>query len=116
MSWGGRDEHPRPLRWLRVVPVDAANPVALSLASREAVLVLWKAPTSTRVGILLVPRYDLQCPVCDATWEVQRSMNADNPPCPKCGHAPVTQLPARTSFTLRGGGWAADHYSKGTTR
>ena len=61
-----------------------------------------------------MPKYDLYCTVCDRTWEVQRGMNQDNPPCPECGGV-AEQLPARTSFTLAGGGWAASGYSTTTT-
>lgn len=60
-----------------------------------------------------MPRYDVQCPVCAVTEEIQRSMTAPNPPCPTCGAARV-QLPSRTGFVLKGGGWAASGYSKGS--
>jgi putative FmdB family regulatory protein len=61
-----------------------------------------------------MPKYDLQCAACAHLWEHQRGMHQPNPPCPQCGSARVTQLPHRTSFSLKGGGWAASGYSKGS--
>ena len=59
-----------------------------------------------------MPRYDLRCPDCGHTWEVSRSLTADNPPCPTCGSVPE-QVPTRMAFALKGGGWAATGYQKG---
>ena len=59
-----------------------------------------------------MPRYDLEC-VNAHRFEVQRGMNQPNPPCPICGSPEVAQLPpVRTSFVLRGSGWAATSYVK----
>lgn len=59
-----------------------------------------------------MPRYDVTCPVCRYTWEIQRAMDAPNPPCPDCGGM-VEQLPSRTAFTVRGYS-AKNSYSKTT--
>ncbi len=60
-----------------------------------------------------MPRYDLYCPTCDRTEEVQRGMNDPNPACGTCGAAREQLPPTGTGFALKGGGWAKDNYSKG---
>lgn len=60
-----------------------------------------------------MPRYDITCPACRRTWEIQRGINQPNPPCPDCGGA-VEQLPSTgTGFTMSGYA-ARNGYSKGS--
>jgi putative FmdB family regulatory protein len=55
--------------------------------------------------------YDYRCRDCGHEWEERASMN--DPPkriCPKCGRPKAERLISRTSFALRGKGWAKDGY------
>lgn len=63
-----------------------------------------------------MPRYEFQCPKCRDVIELDRSMNDTSVPlCMQegCdGQQEMTQLISKTSFSLKGSGWASDGYSK----
>lgn len=60
--------------------------------------------------VLRMPAYDYECEVCG----VLELMHPINTPaitqCPKCATDGLVRLISRTSFVLRGGGWARDLY------
>jgi putative FmdB family regulatory protein len=62
-----------------------------------------------------MPIYEYKCPKCSAQFErLLRSHEREEPqPCPnkKCNVVEAKKLISRTSFTLKGGGWASDGYS-----
>ena len=60
-----------------------------------------------------MPTYEYQCQVCTTCFEVEKSIKDDSPEsCPKCRVSGAKRLiSSGTSFTLKGGGWAADNYS-----
>ena len=62
-----------------------------------------------------MPIYQYKCSVCGAEAEVLQKMDAPAPFCSQCPED-AAQAPAmvkqvsRSSFVLKGGGWAADGY------
>lgn len=62
-----------------------------------------------------MPLYEYKCSACGAVAEVLQRMDAPAPICHKCPQndaeppAMVKQV-SRSSFVLKGGGWAADGY------
>jgi putative FmdB family regulatory protein len=60
-----------------------------------------------------MPLYEYQCqnPECTTITETFRSVSDREKPfaCPKCGKAAKKKI-SKTSFTLKGGGWASDGY------
>lgn len=75
-----------------------------------------------------MPLYDFRCKVCGHTFEVNQKMSAPNPPCPYvwaesnpgegedwspviCG-CETEKLITGGTFHLKGGGWAAEGYSR----
>ena len=64
-----------------------------------------------------MPIREYECPECGHRWEsMERSADAPAKECPDCGSPKVVRLISRTSFRLRGGGWASDGYSKEVKR
>jgi hypothetical protein len=61
-----------------------------------------------------MPLYDYKCKICANVFEVLvKSGDRDKEQaCPKCESKEVGKLVSRTSFSLKGGGWASDGYSK----
>ncbi len=61
-----------------------------------------------------MPLYDYRCRGCGNEFEVLvKSEDKDKEQsCPKCESREVGKLISRTSFSLKGGGWASDGYSK----
>jgi putative FmdB family regulatory protein len=61
-----------------------------------------------------VPIYEYKCPACGRTFEERRKHDDRDRParCPTeaCATEAV-RLVSRTSFALKGGGWASDGYS-----
>jgi|10_taG_2_1085330.scaffolds.fasta_scaffold18494_2 putative FmdB family regulatory protein len=56
-----------------------------------------------------MPIYEYKCK-CGNAFEKLMKMNADTPPCPKCGDPkPIKQVSAG-SFSLSGSGWYRDGY------
>lgn len=59
-----------------------------------------------------MPIYEYTCLKCDADFEREQSMS--DPPvktCPICKGRKIEKLVSMTSFSLKGGGWAADGYA-----
>ena len=56
-----------------------------------------------------MPIYVYRCGKCDKSLELLQKMGADAPLCPDCA-VPTKKQVARTSFALRGSGWASDNY------
>ena len=65
-----------------------------------------------------MPVYDYACDECDDVFEFEQSIKEEKGAlCPYCGHFSRNRLiSAGTTFCLRGDGWAADNYSKKSTR
>lgn len=66
-----------------------------------------------------MPIYEFKCNSCLNTFEellsVSRTRESDiNVFCPVCYSLDVTKLISRSSFHLKGTGWAKDNYSKVT--
>ena len=61
-----------------------------------------------------MPLYEFSCEPCDKDFELLIRMEKSEEPqnCPKCGKEGKKKV-SRSSFTLKGGGWAADGYSTG---
>ena len=61
-----------------------------------------------------MPIYEFQCSQCGHALEVIQRVS-DRPPkkCPECGGKLVKQH-SRTAFVLKGGGWYAHGYTKGS--
>ena len=57
-----------------------------------------------------MPLYDLHCK-CGYEEEKILKLDQEPPLCPKCGHQ-LKKVISATTFVLKGGGWAADGYSK----
>ena len=75
-----------------------------------------------------MPLYDFRCKVCEHVFEVNQKMDDPNPPCPHvwaeamgesvddwspviCG-GETEKLITGGTFHLKGGGWAAEGYSR----
>ena len=62
-----------------------------------------------------MPMYEYRCQKCGTEFEkLLRLSECDDPQsCPNedCGEAETKRLVSRTSFSLKGGGWASDGYS-----
>jgi len=62
-----------------------------------------------------VPIYEYRCRKCDAEFEalVRHDQRSDPQRCPdpSCGAKDTKKLVSRTSFSLRGTGWAKDGYA-----
>lgn len=62
-----------------------------------------------------MPTYEFECLKCKKKVELLRSMNDDTPVlcCEEsCGDLEMMQLISKSSFQLKGLGWAAEGYSK----
>ena len=59
-----------------------------------------------------MPTYEYGCDSCQHQFEAQQSIK-DEPlrDCPACSEKSLKRLISRTTFVLKGGGWAADNYS-----
>lgn len=63
-----------------------------------------------------MPTYEYHCKSCDHQFETQQSIKEDAlKDCPKCYRDSLQRLISKTSFVLKGGGWAADNYSTKST-
>ncbi len=62
-----------------------------------------------------MPLFEYRCEDCDHKFEkLVRHADRDKvPDCPKCQGDNTTKMISRTSFSLKGGGWAADGYGGG---
>lgn len=63
-----------------------------------------------------MPIYEYRCRSCGRIIEVMQRMN--DRPMRKCGHCSgkLEKLISRSSFTLKGGGWSSEGYSKKGSR
>lgn len=62
-----------------------------------------------------MPTYECICDDCGNPFDVERSIKDENlGSCPHCGSEQVRRLISRSSFSLRGSGWASDGYSRGS--
>jgi len=61
-----------------------------------------------------MPTYEYECGSCSHQFEIEQSIK-DEPltDCPQCYAAFLRRLISKTSFVLKGSGWAADNYSSG---
>jgi len=61
-----------------------------------------------------VPIYEYQCPKEDCGGRVEKLLKTfemnESVKCPKCGR-PMKRMISKSSFLLKGGGWASDGYS-----
>jgi len=59
-----------------------------------------------------MPTYEYECQICSLGFEVEKSIKDDSAEeCPVCLTTQTKRLiSSGTSFTLKGGGWAADNY------
>lgn len=61
-----------------------------------------------------MPIYEYKCPACGCQFDELRKVDQRDEPatCPQetCAHEAVKQV-SRSSFELKGGGWAKDGYS-----
>ena len=60
-----------------------------------------------------MPLYEYKCPKCGHEFErlLRVSQRDDKQACPKCDSKETVKKMSRTSFSLKGGGWAEDGYS-----
>lgn len=63
-----------------------------------------------------MPTYEYQCKSCEHQFETEQSIK-DDPltTCPRCQTDFLRRLISKSSFTLKGSGWAADNYSSKST-
>jgi putative FmdB family regulatory protein len=60
-----------------------------------------------------MPIYEYACKSCGKHFEtMQKISEPPIAPCPRCGDT-ADRMISQTSFTLKGGGWYKDGYSKG---
>ena len=56
-----------------------------------------------------MPLYEYQCG-CGNSVEILQKVGADAPRCGTCALDKMTRKVSRTSFSLKGSGWAKDNY------
>lgn len=62
-----------------------------------------------------MPTYEFRCPKCSKTIELVRSINDETLPLcceQECGAIEMERIISQTGFSLKGGGWANEGYSK----
>jgi putative FmdB family regulatory protein len=61
-----------------------------------------------------MPIFEQRCRKCGHQFEVLVSHSERNKiqPCRKCGHGQTVRVIGRSSFSLKGGGWYKDGYTK----
>jgi len=64
-------------------------------------------------GGATMPLFEYRCPKCKHEFEklVSGRDREKLPDCPKCKESKMQKLVSRSSFSLKGGGWADDGYS-----
>ena len=73
------------------------------------------ARNTNRKGEGTMPIYEFKCSVCGAVAEVLQRIDASAPFCSECPQdaaqaRPMVKQVSRSSFVLKGGGWASDGY------
>jgi putative FmdB family regulatory protein len=64
-----------------------------------------------------VPTYAYRCKECNAEFEmVQKITEPPLTTCTRCGQAAATRQIFASSFVLKGGGWYADGYGRGSSK
>ena len=58
-----------------------------------------------------MPQYQYQCLKCEYEFELIQKMSANNPECPEC-RGETRRLISKSSFRLKGDGWASQGYTK----
>lgn len=59
-----------------------------------------------------MPTYEYTCESCEQQFEFEQSIKEDPlVECPSCRNDTLKRLISKTSFVLKGSGWAADNYS-----
>ncbi len=62
-----------------------------------------------------MPIYEYSCKRCGHEWEeMQKITDGPLTHCPDCGKKGARRLISRTSFMLKGNGWYATDYGRGT--
>jgi len=59
-----------------------------------------------------MPLYEFGCKPCETIVEKLQKYSDAAPVCGQCSTSMVRQFPRRTSFELKGDGWARDSYGK----
>ncbi len=59
-----------------------------------------------------MPLYEYVCESCSNRFEKLMRMSDAKPDCPECGAAEVKKQVSAAAFSLKGGGWYKDGYSK----
>ena len=59
-----------------------------------------------------MPLYEYVCESCSTEFEKLMRMSDPKPPCPECGATDVKKMVSAAAFSLKGGGWYKDGYSK----
>ncbi len=62
-----------------------------------------------------MPLYDYRCHTCQLTTEMLRSRSDAPPTCDGCGLLLERLMVQKSSFQLKGDGWAKDLYAKPPT-
>jgi len=59
--------------------------------------------------------YEYECKNCKSYFEIEQSIKDDAlTNCQNCKHPTLQRLISRSTFVLKGRGWAADNYSSKT--
>lgn len=58
-----------------------------------------------------MPTYEMECQSCGNKLEILQKVKDPNPDC-SCGAGSMKKLISKTSFSLKGDGWARDLYTK----
>jgi putative FmdB family regulatory protein len=58
-----------------------------------------------------MPLFDYECIQCGNTLEIIQKIGESNPECPEC-RGETRRLISKSSFRLKGEGWASDGYNK----
>ena len=60
-----------------------------------------------------MPIYEYACAACESEFEVEQRITEDPlKTCPKCRSRRIKKLISLTNFSLKGGGWYADGYTR----
>ena len=96
--------------------MDWGDSSVISLVTGESVTLVWLLAMQyllNRPGATM-PLYEHKCGKCRHTFDVLVTFSeaSKDVPCPKCSVTRTRRVFSRTSFALKGGGWAKDGYQK----